>query len=145
MQLLVAAILDAEGQVCCTDSLSKLADLGHKLVAEVDSVCSCLSSVKLNNRLLEDVKRAKNEIAFTARQMQLFSDVGKDKSVENTTIAPFAQNFLLLASEILKTLPILCDQYDNSTRADLPSKLALQRSHGDSHPHAAASDSCSSA
>lgn len=145
VQLLVMSILEAQGQVCCPDSLSKLADLGHKLVAEVSSVCSRLGSVKQNSRLLEDVKKAKDEIAFTARQVQLFSDLGKEKSVENTTIAPFAQNFLLLASEILKTLPILCDQCHNSTRADSPSKLALERSPGDLHPHAAASDSCSSA
>ncbi|KAH6946780.1 hypothetical protein HPB50_015304 [Hyalomma asiaticum] len=109
-QLLVKAILDAQEEVCCPDSLSRLADLAHKLASEVGSVCSHIKTSVNRTRLLVDVEKARNDIEFTARQMQLFLDLGKDKPVANMSVAPFAQNFLLLASEILKALPILCGQ-----------------------------------
>lgn len=128
-QLLVKAILDAQEEVCCPDSLSRLADLAHKLASEVASVCSHIKTSVNRTRLLVDVEKAQKDIEFTARQMQLFLDLGKDKPVANMSVAPFAQNFLLLASEILKALPILCGQSCNDAVVDSPVTVTLLRTH----------------
>ncbi|XP_037504380.1 uncharacterized protein LOC119379221 [Rhipicephalus sanguineus] len=145
VQLLVKAILDAQEEVCSPDSLAQLADLGRKLASEVASVCSHVKTSMNRTRLLVDVEKAQNDIEFTARQMQLFVDLGKDKPVANMTVAPFAQNFLLLASEISKALPILCGQSCNGTAIDSPVTVTLLRTHENLSPGAASIASSTSA
>ncbi|XP_075732371.1 uncharacterized protein LOC119175829 isoform X3 [Rhipicephalus microplus] len=130
VQLLVKAILEAEEELCSSDSLAQLAYLGHKLASEVANVCSHVkTSMNNRTRLLLGVEKAQNDIEFTARQMQLFLDLGKDKPVANMTVAPFAQNFLLLASEISKALPILCGQSCNGAVMDSPVVVTLLPAH----------------
>lgn len=144
-QLLVKAILDAQEEVCCPDSLSRLADLSHKLASEVASVCSHIKATMNRTRLLVDVEKAQSDIEFIARQMQLFLDLGKDKPVANMTVAPFAQNFLLLASEILKALPILCGHSRDGTAVDSPVKVTLLQIHEKLSTDAASNASSTSA
>uniref|UniRef100_A0A1E1X4B1 Uncharacterized protein n=1 Tax=Amblyomma aureolatum TaxID=187763 RepID=A0A1E1X4B1_9ACAR len=146
-QLLAKAIIDAQEELCCPDSLHHLAGVGHRLAEEVASVCTRLIGVQSKGRFVADVEmeRSRGEMEFIARQMQLFSDLAKDGSVTNKGIAPLAENLLLLASEVLKTLPMLYMQSHDGTEVNSLAKVALLRSDEKSSPSTAGNGSSTSA
>ncbi|KAK8780412.1 hypothetical protein V5799_018247 [Amblyomma americanum] len=144
-QLLAKAVIDAQEELCSPDSLGHLAGIGHKLAEEVASVCTRLVGVKSRGRLVADVERSRGEIEFIARQMRLFSDLAKDGTVTNKGIAPLAENLLLLVSEVLKTLPMLCAQCHDGTEVNSLAKIALLRCDEKSSPGTAGNASSTSA